>query len=103
MAKKVQKKTKIIWHPATKSPGKKRVLMAFRSKKLKKRQFYFTTVRFFSSGIIPAESEFKSPDGEKILPVAWCWYADAIKGVTEKMCHEAECTAWAWWPDDKEE
>ena len=91
---------KIKWHPATESPGKRRVIMAFTKKDLKPGQYLFTPVRYFNKGIIPAEGEFKDADGQKMLPVAWTWYNNAIKGITEKMCRNAALATWGWWPDD---
>ena len=92
-------KTSIAWHPATESPGKRRVLMAFTKKDLKKGQYLFQPVRYFSERIIPSEGEFKDSDGEKMLPVAWCYYKDAIQGITEQMRKDSELYAWGWWPD----
>lgn len=90
------------WHPATESPGKRRVLMAFTRKDLKAGQYLFNPVRFFKDGSIPAECEFLDDKGEKRLPVAWTFYDDAVKGITNQMCKTAAAAAWGWWPDKKE-
>lgn len=95
-----KKKTSVVWHPATESPSKRRVLMAFTMRGLKKGQYLFKPVRFMSPQVIPAECAFKSEDGRKQLPVAWCYYDEAIKGITERMCKDAAACAWAWWTDD---
>lgn len=89
------------WHPATERPGKCRILMAFTKKSLKPGQYLFMPVRYFSDRVIPAEGEFRDHDGEKMLPVAWMYYYEAIKGITEQMAHDAALYAWGWWPDDK--
>ena len=88
---------KIKWHPATESPGKRRVIMAFTKKGLKAGQYLFTPVRYFSEGIIPTDHEFKDAGGDKMLPVAWTYYNDAIKGVTGQMCKDAADAAARWW------
>lgn len=98
-----QNETTIQWHPATESPGKKRVIMAFTRRDLKKGQYLFLPVRYFNERIIPAETKFKDTNGEKMLPVAWTYYNEAIIGITEQMREDAERYAWGWWPDDKEE
>lgn len=100
MADNKKKKTSVIWHPATESPGKRRVLMAFTMKGLKKGQYLFTPVRYFNTGVIPAEGEFKNDKGEKQLPVAWAYYDEVIKGITERMSRNAAAYAWSWWPDN---
>lgn len=89
------------WHPATERPGKRRVLMAFTKKTLKKGQYLFMPVRLFSDRVIPAESEFNDHDGSKMLPVAWTYYDEAINGITQQMREDAERYAWGWWPDNK--
>lgn len=94
-------KTKVIWHPATEKPGKRRVLMAFRRKDLKKGQYLFSPVRFFAQRIIPAETVFTDHDGAKMLPVAWAYYDEVIKGITDQMSKDAAAYAWGWWPDKK--
>ena len=75
--------------------------MAFHMKGLKKGQYVFSPVRYFSPGTIPAEGEFRSQTGEKMLPVAWAYYDEAIKGITEQMCRTAAAYAWGWWPDNE--
>lgn len=93
--------TSIEWHPATETPGKRRVLIAYTKKNLKAGQYIFNSVRFMSPNVIPAECVFKTDDGEKQLPVAWCYYDEAVKGITEQMCRNAAAYAWGWWPDDE--
>ena len=95
-----KKEPLFCWHPATESPGRRRVLMAFTKKDLKPGQYLFSPVRLFADHAIPAECVFEE-DNEKKLPVAWAYYDEVIKGITEKMCKDAEAYAWGWWPDDK--
>ena len=94
-------KTTFTWHPATESPGKRTVLMAFKVKGHEKAKFTFSDIRFLESGIIPAECHFKTQNGVKKLAVAWAYYDEVVKGITQSMFHDAEFDAWAWWPDDK--
>ena len=94
-----KRQTVIKWHPATESPGKRRTLMAFTMKHLKAKQYIFMPVRQMSPNVIPAECVFKDDKGRKQLPVAWCYYDEVIKGITERMCRDASAYAWGWWPD----
>lgn len=89
----------VKWHPATETPGTRRVLMAFTRKDLKAGQYIFAPIRIFSESAIPAECVFKDKEDKKMLPVAWVYYADVIKGITAKMCKDAAAYAWGWWPD----
>ena len=91
------KETKVVWHPATESPGMKRVLIALRTKDLKAGQYLFQSMRFMSPGVRPAECEFYSEDEDKQLPVAWAYYDEVTSGITPQMCSDAERAAWAWW------
>ena len=87
------KTTSINWHPSTESPGKKRVVGAFISKKRKEYQIIFQTFRYFNSGVKPCECHSK----DRELCVAWADYKDFIKGITPKMIADAKAGAWAWW------
>ena len=93
------KETKVVWHPATESPGKRRVLMAMKRKDFSEEQYVFLSVRFCSPGVKPAECDFHDEEERKQLPVAWAYYDEVISGITPQMCSAAECAAWAWWPD----
>ena len=96
-----QEQPMIQWHPATESPGKLRVLMAFTRKDLKKGQYVFSPVRLFSENAIPAECVFEDGEDRKQLPVAWAVYTDVVNGITKQMCQSAAAAAWGWWPDEK--
>lgn len=96
------KPTSFTWHPATESPGKKRVLMAFRVKGHEGDYYVFSVIRFCSSHAIPAACAFKTEEGTKKLAVAWAYYDEITKGITDWMIHSAEFEAWAWWPDKEE-
>lgn len=98
-----QKPTTFMWHPATESPGKKRVLMAFTRKDLAEGQYIFHPVRLFSTNARPAECTFRNDDGSKELPVAWAYYDEIVKGIAPWMISGAESAAWAWWPDYEEQ
>ena len=97
------KPTTFTWQPATESPGKRRVLMAFTRKDLKEGQYVFESVRFLSAGVRPAECEFHDSEGRKQLPVAWAYYDEITKGIEPWMISRAESAAWAWWPDKEED
>lgn len=99
MTKKQVKEPLFRWHPATESPGTRRVLMAFKRKDLKRGQYVFDPIRFFKDNVIPAECVFDDDDDGKRLPVAWAYYDEAVKGITDKMCKDAAAYAWGWWPD----
>lgn len=96
------KPTTFTWHPATESPGKKRVLMAFTRKDLKEGQYVFEPIRFLSAGVLPAECTFRDSEGRKQLLVAWAYYDEIIKGIAPWMISGAENAAWAWWPDKED-
>lgn len=96
------KPTTFTWHPATESPGKKRVLMAFRVKGHEEDHFLVSVIRFLSPGVIPATVAFKTDDGVKKLAVAWAYYDEITKGIADWMATGAEHEAWAWWPDKEE-
>ena len=96
------KPTTFTWQPATKSPGKRRVLMALTRKDLKEGQYVFESVRFLSPDVRPSECEFHDSEGRKQLPVAWAYYDEIIKGIAPWMISRAESAAWAWWPDKEE-
>ena len=95
------KPTTFQWHPATQSPGKRRVLVALTRRDLQEGQYVFQTVRFCSDGVRLAECEFRDDEGRKQLPVAWAYYDEIIKGIVPWMKSRAEGMAWAWWPEDK--
>ncbi len=96
------KPTTFTWHPATESPGKKRVLMAFRVKGHEEDHFLVSVIRFLSPGVTPATVAFKTDDGIKKLPVAWAYYDEITKGIADWMVTYAEYEAMAWWPDKEE-
>lgn len=96
------KPTTFTWQPATESPGKRRVLMAFTRKDLKEGQYVFESVRFLSAGVRPAECEFHDSEGRKQLPVAWAYYDEITKGIADWMIKRSEFDAWAWWPDKED-
>ena len=96
------KPTTFTWHPASESPGKKWVLMAFCVKDNEDGQYVFEVGRFGSSGVIPATCAFKTDDGKKKLAVAWAYYNEITKGIAPWMIKRAEFDAWAWWPDKEE-
>ena len=91
-----EKKTTVVWHPATESPGKRRVLMAFTRKDLKPNQYLFRPVRLFSLGLIPAEGRYFDSEGNRQQPVAWAYYDEVIKGITERMCKNAAARVLEW-------
>lgn len=92
------KPTTFTWHPATESPGKKRVLMVFRVEGHENDHFIVEVIRFLSSGVTPATVAFKEDDGTKKLAVAWAYYDEIMKGIAPWMISHAEREAWAWWP-----
>ena len=96
------KPTSFTWHPATESPGKKRVLMVFRVKGHEGDYYNFSVIRFCSPHAIPASCAFKTEGGTKQLAVAWAYYDEITKGIADWMIHSAEFEAWAWWPDKEE-
>lgn len=96
------KPTSFTWHPATESPGKKRVLMAFRVKGHEGDYYIFSVIRFCSPHAIPATCAFKTEGGTKQLAVAWAYYDEITKGIADWMIHISESEAWAWWPDKEE-
>ena len=96
------KQTTFTWHPATESPGKKRVLMAMTRKDLSDGQYVFQTARFFSDGVRLTECVFRDSKGRKQLPVAWVYYDEITKAIAPWMVSRAEDAAWAWWPDKKD-
>ena len=98
-----QKPTTFTWQPATESPEKRRVLMAFTRKDLKKGQYIFNSVRLLSAGVRPAECEFHDDEGRNLLPVAWAYYDEVIKGIAPWMISWAENAAWAWWPGKEDD
>lgn len=95
------KPTTFTWHPATESPGKKRVLMVFRVEGHENDCFLVDVVRFLSSGSIPAQVAFKDARGMKKLAVAWAYYDEVMKGIAPWMISEAEYRAWPWWPREE--
>ena len=97
---KEEKNPAITWHPATKSPGKRAVVIAFTMKTLPKGKYFFKVVRFRTPDVEPATVAFKTDDGAKMLAVAWAYYDEVINGITDKMVAASENHAWAWWPDD---
>ena len=99
------KPTSFTWHPATESPGKKRVLIAFIVKGHEADYYDFSVIKFCSPHVTPATVAFKTKDGTKKLAVAWAYYDEVVKNISDMMIKRAEYSAWAWWPDrtDKEE
>lgn len=93
------KPTSFTWHPATESPGKRRVVMAFIVKGRDKDCYSFDEVRFMSPDVVPATCAFKTADGTKRLAVAWACYDEVTRGIADWMISSAEYDAWAWWPD----
>lgn len=91
------KPTSFTWHPASESPGKKWVLMAFCVKGNEDGQYVFDVGRFGSSGVIPSTCAFKTDDGRKKLAVAWACYNEFTKGIAPWMKKRAEFDAWIWW------
>lgn len=96
------KPTTFTWHPATQSPGLRRVVVAFRGKGHENEYMILKVVKFGSMHVAPATVNFKHEDGTKILAVAWAYYNEFIKGVAPWMITNAEHAAWAWWPDKDE-
>lgn len=96
------KPTSFTWHPATESPGKRLVVIAFRVKGHENSYFVFDVVRFRTLHITPATCAFKTEDGTKKLAVAWAYYDEITKGIADWMISGAEWEAWAWWPDKEE-
>ena len=96
------RETTFKWHPATESPGKRRVLMAMTRHDLSEGQYVFQTARFFSEGVRPAEVAFHDADGNKTLPVAWAFYDEIIKAIAPWMISRAADAAWAWWPEKED-
>ena len=97
------KPTTFTWHPATESPGKKRVVMAFKVKGHENSHCVFETVRFLSPNVTPASCTFTNEEGVKQLPIAWAYYDEIAKGIEDWMFERAKSEAWAWWPDNKKE
>jgi hypothetical protein len=97
------KPTTFTWHPATESPGKRRVLMAMTRKDLGEGQYVFQSVRFCSPDVRPATCAFRDDEGRKQLPVAWAFYDEIIKAIAPWMISRAEDAAWAWWPEKESE
>jgi hypothetical protein len=97
------KPTTFMWHPATESPGKRRILLAVRVKGHEHEYMLMRVVRFCAPNTTPATCIFKNEDGVKELPIAWAYYDEIIKGIADWMVDRAESAAWAWWPDGKEE
>ena len=95
------KPTSFTWHPATESPGKKRVVIAFRVKGHENDYYLFDDVKFCSPNVTPAACAFKTADGTKKLAVAWAYYDEITKGIADWMISRAEIEAWAWLPDNK--
>lgn len=93
------KPTTFTWHPATESPGKRLVVIAFRVKGHENDYMLMQVVRFLSPDVIPATCEFHTDDGAKELAVAWAYYDEITRGIAEWMISRAEHAAWAWWPD----
>ena len=96
------KPTSFTWHPATESPGKRRVLMAFCVKGHETDCYDFSVVRFCQQGVTPATCAFKTDDGVKKLAVAWAFYDEITKGIADWMISSSESTAWAWWPEKED-
>ena len=96
------KPTSFTWHPATESPGKKRVLIAFRVKGHESDYYTFSVIRFCGSHITPATCAFKTDNGTKKLAVAWAYYDEITKGIADWMISGAESAAWACWPDKEQ-
>lgn len=92
--------TSFVWHPATESPGKRQIVVAFKAKGHENQHYLFECMRFMAADVIPAECYFKMNDGTKKLPVAWAYHDEIIKGITQQMFRDAEAYAWGWWPDD---
>lgn len=97
------KPTTFTWHPATQSPGTRRVVIAFRVKGHENDYMLLKVVRFCSKDVTPATCAFKTAAGEKQLAVAWAYYDEITKGIADWMVSGAEYDAWAWWPDKEEE
>jgi len=95
------KQTTFTWHPATESPGMRRIIIAFRVKGHENDHLIFNVVRFLERGAQPATVKFTADDGTKQLPVAWAYYDEFVKGIEEWMIKRATYAAWGWWPDDK--
>ncbi len=98
----LQQQPEVKWHPASESPGKRRVVIAFTRKDLKRGQYLFNPVRYFQDGIIPAQTEFRDLNDNKILPVAWTYYTDAVSGITAEMLRSSASAARDWWTEEKE-
>ena len=96
------KPTSVTWHPATESPGKKRVLIAFRVKGHENDYLLFEVGNFCSPNVKPATCAFKTADGTKKLAIAWAYYDEITKGIADWMISRAEFEAWAWWPDKED-
>ena len=94
------KPTTFTWHPATESPGKRRVVIALRTKGHENEYMTFNTVRFLAPDVTPATCVFKMKDGTKQLAVAWAYYDEIVKGIVPWMVERAEGAAWPWWPDN---
>lgn len=96
------KPTSFMWHPATESPGKRRVVIAFRVKGHESDYYTLSVIKFCSPNVTPATCAFKTEDGVKKLAVAWAYYDEITKGIAGWMISRAEFEAWAWWPDKEE-
>jgi len=92
--------TSFKWHPATMSPGTKRVLMAFLVKGHEAEYFTFEVIRFVKGGAVPASCAFETSNGTKKLAVAWAYYDDIVKNIADWMVVQAADVAWAWWNDE---
>ena len=95
------KPTSFTWHPATESPGKKRVLIAFCVKGYESDHYTFSVIRFCDPHVTPATCAFETDNGTKKLAVAWAYYDEIAKGIASWMVKRAIDEAWPWW--DQEE
>ncbi|MBR6031361.1 MAG: hypothetical protein IKP36_05290 [Bacteroidaceae bacterium] len=88
-----------LWHPATKSPGKKYVYVLFKVKGHK--VLTCELIRFLSEGVTPATVAFKMSDGTPKLAVAWAYAEELACTITDGMIAEAKSAAWAWYKEEE--
>jgi hypothetical protein len=94
------KSTTFTWHPATQSPGKRRIVIAFKVKGHENDCMTFETGRFLNPDVTPATCAFKDKNGTKKLAVAWAYYDEISKGIADWMIESAKDAAWAWWDEE---
>lgn len=91
------KEITVTWHPATETPGKRATVMLFKHKGHK--QYSAGRVRFLSSGILPAECDFREKSGEQKLAIAWAYADDIQKQIPAEWEKVAKAYAWSFWEE----